>query len=330
MPFLLGTDEAGYGPNLGPLTIGSTAWYVPHEHAATNLFELLAAEIAAGKEKKGSLKLPIADSKKLYSASGSVALLEQAILGGANYLGQTWNDWHSLWSGLQAQSSSQLAAIPWHTDYQLPLPHEASADQIAMANSAFEASAHRTSARLVHLQAVAVYPQEFNARLQKVVSKGELLSQATMQLVQDNLQALGKISHTITSSDDNQVTIYCDKHGGRDRYAGMLQHLFDADQIHIVKESQGESIYRFSHNHWQLTIHFTAKGEKNLPTALASMIAKYLREIAMLPFNDFFIRHLPSLRPTAGYPEDAKRFAKETVALRKQLALADEIFWRNK
>lgn len=330
MPFLLGTDEAGYGPNLGPLTIGSTAWYVPPAHAGVSLYELLADEVAAGKEKKGSRKLPIADSKKLYSASGSVALLEQAILGGASFLGQTWNDWHSLWSGLQAQDPAQLATIPWHIDYQPPLPHEASSDQITTAKSAFDTSAKRTGARLVHLQAIAVYPQDFNTRLQQVSSKGELLSQATMQLVQGNLLALRTLPHASATTEDNQVTIYCDKHGGRDRYAGMLQHLFGADQIHIGKESRDESIYRFSYEGWQLTIHFTAKGEKNLPTALASMIAKYLREISMLPFNDFFIRHLPSLRPTAGYPEDAKRFAEATATLRKQLALPDEIFWRNK
>jgi len=330
MPFLLGTDEAGYGPNLGPLTIGSTAWYVPPAHASVSLYDLLAEEIAAGKEKKSSLKLPIADSKKLYSASGSIALLEQAILGAAAFLGHAWNDWHSLWSGLRAQSPAQLAAIPWHADYHLPLPHEASVDQVALAQAALANSAERTGAHLVHLQAVAVYPQDFNARLLRVSSKGELLSQATMQLVQDNLHALRTGPHASSKSEDNQVTIYCDKHGGRDRYAGMLQHLFGADQIHIGKESRDESIYRFSHEGWQLTIHFTAKGEKNLPTALASMIAKYLREISMLPFNDFFIRHLPSLRPTAGYPEDAKRFAEATATLRKQLALPDEIFWRNK
>ena len=29
MPFLLGTDEAGYGPNLGPLVISASVWEVP-------------------------------------------------------------------------------------------------------------------------------------------------------------------------------------------------------------------------------------------------------------------------------------------------------------
>ncbi len=29
MPYLLGTDEAGYGPNLGPLVISASVWEVP-------------------------------------------------------------------------------------------------------------------------------------------------------------------------------------------------------------------------------------------------------------------------------------------------------------
>ena len=29
MQYLLGTDEAGYGPNLGPLVVTATVWEVP-------------------------------------------------------------------------------------------------------------------------------------------------------------------------------------------------------------------------------------------------------------------------------------------------------------
>ena len=31
MPYLIGTDEAGYGPNLGPLVISTTAWRLPDD-----------------------------------------------------------------------------------------------------------------------------------------------------------------------------------------------------------------------------------------------------------------------------------------------------------
>ena len=50
------------------------------------------------------------------------------------------------------------------------------------------------------------------------------------------------------------------------------------------------------------------KGEEFLPTALASMTAKYLRELSMRAFNEFWCARVPGLRPTAGYPGDAPRF----------------------
>ena len=63
-----------------------------------------------------------------------------------------------------------------------------------------------------------------------------------------------------------------------------------------------------------MEIAFQAKGESHMPTALASMASKYLRELAMHGFNDFWGRHVAGLRPTAGYPVDALRFKAEIAA----------------
>ena len=38
------------------------------------------------------------------------------------------------------------------------------------------------------------------------------------------------------------------------------------------------------------------------------MACKYLREVCMRQFNRFWAKHVPGLKPTAGYPTDAKRF----------------------
>ena len=39
MPYLLGTDEAGYGPNLGPLVISASLWEVPEGVRGDDLYE---------------------------------------------------------------------------------------------------------------------------------------------------------------------------------------------------------------------------------------------------------------------------------------------------
>src|SRR5204863_8566000 len=76
--FVLGTDEAGYGPNLGPLVIGASAWKVPNRLCAERLYELLSSAVAAEPNQENG-KLAIADSKRLYKP-GMLGLLERGVL----------------------------------------------------------------------------------------------------------------------------------------------------------------------------------------------------------------------------------------------------------
>ena len=54
MAYLIGTDEAGYGPNLGPLVISATLWEVPEE--AKDLLRPMYADI--GKFRGDTERLP--------------------------------------------------------------------------------------------------------------------------------------------------------------------------------------------------------------------------------------------------------------------------------
>jgi hypothetical protein len=60
------------------------------------------------------------------------------------------------------------------------------------------------------------------------------------------------------------------------------------------------------------------------------MCAKLARELCMARLNAFFRRHLPDLEPTAGYATDAKRFLRDTAALRRKLGITDDAFVRVK
>jgi hypothetical protein len=63
---------------------------------------------------------------------------------------------------------------------------------------------------------------------------------------------------------------------------------------------------------------------------MASMLCKYLRELCMLQFNRFWARHVPGIRPTAGYPGDAKRFFDEIRPAMAKLGLAEDQVWRKR
>jgi hypothetical protein len=55
-----------------------------------------------------------------------------------------------------------------------------------------------------------------------------------------------------------------------------------------------------------------------------------MRELAMDLFNEFWGRHCPRVKPTRGYPHDARRFREEVDETRRLLGIDDLIFWRNR
>jgi hypothetical protein len=124
--------------------------------------------------------------------------------------------------------------------------------------------------------------------------------------------------------------VVCDKHGGRNYYTALLQHHFSEHWIEPVYESRAESRYEWGPDGSRVRAAFRVGGESFLPTALASMTAKYLRELAMRAFNEFWCARVQNLRPTAGYYGDSHRFRKAIAARQRELGIDDHILWRKR
>jgi hypothetical protein len=60
------------------------------------------------------------------------------------------------------------------------------------------------------------------------------------------------------------------------------------------------------------------------------MTSKYLRELAMRAFNDFWCTRVPGLEPTAGYPGDSRRFKRAIEPLQAAMGIADQLVWRER
>ena len=75
---------------------------------------------------------------------------------------------------------------------------------------------------------------------------------------------------------------------------------------------------------------FRMQGERFLPTALASMTAKYLRELAMRAWNEFWCARVKDQRPTAGYYSDSRRFKRDIERVQSELKIEDRIIWRER
>jgi hypothetical protein len=323
MPFLLGIDEAGYGPNLGPLAISASVWEAPQGVRGDELYERLHTVIAPAAErsaKAAGRRIAIADSKLLYQSSKGLKLLERGLWAAWSLLDQrplSCGDVWKLLAGPDAGPRREALCDGWD---RLPAPRDLDAAEIDRRRPALCAALTQAGVRLVGLQSVAVFPREFNDTVDRSESKGAALSHWSLQLVARMIEPLG----------DEPIAILCDKHGGRDHYLPLLMHFFPDRHIEVVSEGRLKSVYRFGPAQRRVEIAFQAKGESHLPTALASMASKYLRELAMLAFNDFWRQQVADLRPTAGYPVDARRFKADIAAAQQGLGIEDRIVWRTK
>lgn len=439
--YIVGTDEAGYGPNLGPLLVAASCWTFQTEPLgdvetlrrafsptsettsasseslappnvktptkprrskkspavdAAPLFDFLppdaetpnAPPLANVDSKVDAVSrridavvpalndslselcarrgvFPLADSKKLYGPSKSLAALERSFwlaLGSTRRVLQTVKrselanvaTWRSALALLGGEPVSADATPPWERDVDFPLPRDAKTGSLADLESAFapiDATFARSGVSLVDVAARRVQPLEFNDLIARLGLKSDLIADVTTSLVVETILRALQTQATLSQDFDADrelpfFIVLCDKLGGRDRYASLLAARFPDADVKTLVESRAASVYRFCARQGvvrdgstvafpteiAVEIRFTAKGEANVPTALASICAKYFRELSMIPFNDFWRRAVDdaNLRPTAGYPLDAKRFRAEVDEARRRLNIADAVFWRER
>jgi hypothetical protein len=336
--YLIGTDEAGYGPNLGPLVVSATAWKLSRVSRDTNdrnlsldLWPRLHPVVIRPTRPLGKsamslsadAPLEIGDSKQLYASGSSLGPLERGVLAHLALLGPLPRSWEEAWEALHPESSSLWSQIPWWEDRDRSFPLVVNWQQIQGDARRLANQCDLSNVSLVALSSRAIFPEQWNELLVRWGSKGEVLSRLTLELVHEVIDEL-------LQTESGEVIVHCDKHGGRNRYGGLLQAIFPEVWLETVRESRECSQYRCGEGEQKREFHFTMRGEENLAVALASMASKYLRELAMEDFNAFWTARLPQLRPTAGYPQDARRFLGEITQLQQELGIPSHQLWRMK
>jgi hypothetical protein len=305
MTLVIGTDEAGYGPNLGPLVVAASAWHVAGDPAAVER----RLEDAAADARSGAGPL-WGDSKRIYRAGAGLAALEEGVLVAAAMAGAAPSDWPGL-AALFGAAAVPPGAGPPERDLfaALTLPrhrHEPDCRQRAAAVAGRLAA---LGVSLVALRCRVVQPREFNDLLDGGLNKSDVLSQCTLDLAAA-LTDRGQRPGGVAVAD--RLLVWCDRHGGRRRYAPLVSRSFAAPLVQVIEETADRSAYHLPGR--DCRIEFCVGGEARLPVALASMTAKYVRELAMHAFNEFWTARQPGLAPTAGYPVDAARWRREAGA----------------
>jgi len=213
---------------------------------------------------------------------------------------------------------------PWHANFSREVPEEV----LTSAESATTTLRDKFSATgiaLCGLRARVLFPHVFNQQLRDVAgdNKSTLLSLTTFSLLQEMLAMLPPEDASVP------VRVVCDKHGGRSNYNPFFVEFFPGEFPQPIVEAREESTYHLSAGR-EMHFSFFSKGERFTPVALASLVAKYLRELAMFAWNDYWTQEVPGLRGTAGYPTDAKRFLAEMYEAAQARDIHKEDFWRVK
>ncbi len=318
---VIGMDEAGYGPKLGPLVIAVSVWTLPEEMTVDEMWKQLD-NVLTNEPHKRDLRLHVGDSKEVYSSTKGIAALERSVLSliascheGALDFTQA-DDFFSLLPKLLGTGlPASFAKQPWYDSGSLPLPLKARQedylDLLESVNRAFQ----NCQVRIEHLQVEVVCPERFNSLIQAYGNKSELLTRLSMSLVQQAVPP-----------DSAPCEILADKHGGRSRYLSYLMETFPNRFFLTEKESQEQSRYRSG----ELSLTFSVKSERYLPVAVASMAAKYVRELCMEAFNRYWQKRCPTVKPIKGYPVDAARFRKQIEPAWEALKLPETILWRER
>jgi ribonuclease HII len=318
MGWLIGIDEAGYGPNLGPFVMTAVALRVPDDSAPCDLWQRLAAAVRRETDPDDG-RLLVADSKVVYSTARGLGPLETGVLAACSSDGGC-DSLRSYIDLLYASSHSALRREPWYSG-ATALPVATEVAHSAEARNRFTAACRESGVTCGLVCGVVVCAEQFNALAEAAGSKGAVLRHGLAELVRACWRLEG----------DDPLTFLIDKHGGRNTYAAMLQDAVPEGIVLAHHESMARSVYGVAGTKRDVRWTFQPRADaEHFNVALASMVSKYVREVLMGEFNGFWQRQVPGLKPTAGYPGDARRFYEAIRPAAERLGIPEEALWRRR
>lgn len=301
MAVYAGIDEAGFGPLLGPLVVSGTAFRVPDERIHGCLWEALR-ETCTREPKRGSTRLTIADSKKVYHSASGLGGLERAALVMLAAAGKQPETWRALIETVAPHAAAMLERLAWYAGSNVRLPVDDTVGNVLTRANAIRLDAKDHDVEFLGAFVEPVLEDDYNRLVERTANKAVALQGIVMRVIDRILRA----------TNDARVRLCVDRLGGRTHYREALHMSFPEFEIEIVEESAERSAYRLAGPARVVRVEFAAGGEdRHLPIALASIFSKYVRELYMRAFNRYWCGKQADLRPTAGYYTDAKRWLRD-------------------
>ncbi len=315
--YLIGADENGLGPRLGPMTV--TAVLARASEAGRKVAET---------KPRGGLKRRLGDSKGLM-AHGDIGLGEawSRVLvergAGKHDLADAPAD---LVSALALQDLDELTApCPRHVEAQcwstkgeafLPDEEGTGAKLRKQLNKDLDRLAQR-GLEIVAVRSAVVCTRRLNEAVERGESRFVVDLHHMERLILEFRQLCG-----------GEVDAVCGKVGGFGEYGKVFGPL--AGRLHaIVEEGRARSAYRFP-GIGQLA--FVRDGDdNNILVGLASLVGKYIRELMMERIVTHYRRGIDDLDGASGYHDPVTtKFIVATEALRKKRRVPSTCFEREK
>ncbi len=306
MAVLVGIDEAGYGPLLGPLVVSSAAFSMPEELLRADHWKVLSR--AVGREKKSLAgRILITDSKKAYNRSAGLDNLRRTVLASVlamDRCGGLARTAGELMGDLRCGCGEGLGEYAWYGDFW---GKELGGDRagIEIASGVLAKCLSDKGMRIADMSCRVMEVGDFNRMVSAVRNKAGVLF--TM--------VAGLISEAFYGSydwGDGGLQVVVDRQGGRIDYVSVLRKMFGELDLRVIRQDERMCSYELGGGGKVMRVHFAVKADDRfLAVALASMVSKYVRELFVESLNLYFSKRCAGLRPTAGYWQDGQRFVKD-------------------
>jgi hypothetical protein len=329
---VFGTDEVGYGPVLGPLVVGVAAFRIPERSGGSaavdaspdrfekggilDLWSLLRRSVSARRGKGARRRIHVDDSKRVHDPARGVGPLETSAL--AIWIAADASRDPSspscpptsteILRDLALGSLRGVEEEPWCEPLACALPLAADSTCVGIGARGLRADLRRTGVELASLRVRVVEGAEYNARVTRLGSKGALLGEVHAEVAR----------HAFGLARPGETAVWLgDVHGGRLDYGAILASSGGAPLwSRASRPGHGSDYQARAADGSVRAARFVPRGDSRFfPVAVASIVAKYAREIRMAALNEYFRERLPGLRPTAGYFGDGRRFLRDLAPL---------------
>lgn len=328
----VGIDEAGYGPNLGPLVMtaviaesrdGAKSQRACPQCPTPDLWRDLAATVDRVGGDAG--RFWVDDSKVVLRGGHGRARLEATCLALIDAVGRKLpRDQAELLHALGAGTAEDVELSRWH-DASVSAVLWPPAGLLQDLGNRLACRplepAHRNW-QITAVRSVVLGPEQFNGRLAALGSKASV-----------HFTAFRELLHHVwdLAVDGRSTDVQGDKHGGRHYYLEPLVEAFPDTWIDRGVEGPALSRYQIRDRSRSISLSLSPRADGNNGlVALASIVSKTVREVWMDVFNAYWTVRVQGLEPSAGYPVDAARFRHviEPIALAR--GLDPDLWWRRK